>query len=191
MIVAAGLIVGRLYDRGYLYVCNLNYHPTITFDQSILTSSYHLLWGGSILESFALFMHSLAKPGAYYQVCVHKQGTFQFTQIAYAIPDTPQPRYCLTPRPRDALHSHPRRDLALLSETARSCDDDSRHRLFPRSCRPSHYAQQPPQQPICRVRYSRTRERRHDLWSAVYCMLVDAHEASALRPGGEYVESRP
>ncbi|KAI0779973.1 MFS general substrate transporter [Fomes fomentarius] len=47
MIVAAGLIVGRLYDRGYFY---------------------HLLWGGSILESFALFMHSLAKPGAYYQI---------------------------------------------------------------------------------------------------------------------------
>ena len=29
---------------------------------------YPVLYGGSLLLSFALFMHSLAKPGAYYQV---------------------------------------------------------------------------------------------------------------------------
>lgn len=31
-------------------------------------SSYHLLIGGSLLQSFTLFMLSLAKPGQYYQV---------------------------------------------------------------------------------------------------------------------------
>ena len=31
-------------------------------------SSYHVLWGGSLIQSFSLFMHSLAKPDAYYQV---------------------------------------------------------------------------------------------------------------------------
>lgn len=31
--------------------------------------SYHLLYGGSLLLAFSLFMHSLTKPGQYYQVC--------------------------------------------------------------------------------------------------------------------------
>ncbi|KAH7910238.1 MFS general substrate transporter [Hygrophoropsis aurantiaca] len=44
---AIGLISGRLYDRGYFY---------------------HLVIGGSLIQSFSLFMLSLAKPGQFYQV---------------------------------------------------------------------------------------------------------------------------
>ncbi|KAH9858585.1 MFS general substrate transporter [Lenzites betulinus] len=47
IMISSGLIAGRLYDRGYFY---------------------HLLYGGSILLSFSLFMHSLAKPQQYYQI---------------------------------------------------------------------------------------------------------------------------
>ena len=36
--------------------------------EGILTDrSYHLLYGGSLLLAFSLFMHSLAQPDAYYQ----------------------------------------------------------------------------------------------------------------------------
>jgi len=42
-----GLLAGRLYDRGYFY---------------------HLLYGASLLQAFALFMLSLAGPDNYYQV---------------------------------------------------------------------------------------------------------------------------
>ncbi|KAG9318805.1 major facilitator superfamily domain-containing protein [Chiua virens] len=44
---AVGLVSGLLYDRGYFY---------------------HLLIGGSLLQSFNLFMLSLTQPGQYYQI---------------------------------------------------------------------------------------------------------------------------
>ncbi|PPQ79446.1 hypothetical protein CVT26_007719, partial [Gymnopilus dilepis] len=47
VVIAAGLIVGRIYDKGYFYA---------------------LLWGGSLLVAFSLFMLSLTKPGHFYQV---------------------------------------------------------------------------------------------------------------------------
>ncbi|KAI9068325.1 MFS general substrate transporter [Trametes sanguinea] len=47
LVIASGLLAGRLYDRGYFY---------------------YLLYGGSLLLAFSLFMLSLAKPGQYYQV---------------------------------------------------------------------------------------------------------------------------
>ncbi|KAI0737615.1 major facilitator superfamily domain-containing protein [Daedaleopsis nitida] len=47
LIISSGLFVGRLHDRGYFY---------------------HLLYGGSLLLSVSLFMHSLAKPDAYCQI---------------------------------------------------------------------------------------------------------------------------
>lgn len=47
LVVSGGLLAGRLYDRGYFY---------------------HLLWGGSLLISFSVFMLSLAKPDNFYQV---------------------------------------------------------------------------------------------------------------------------
>ncbi|KAI0675763.1 major facilitator superfamily domain-containing protein [Trametes maxima] len=47
VVISSGLIVGRLFDRGYFY---------------------HLLYGGSLLLSFSLFMLSLAKPDKYYQI---------------------------------------------------------------------------------------------------------------------------
>ncbi|KAH0827063.1 MFS general substrate transporter [Lanmaoa asiatica] len=43
-----GLVAGALYDRGYFY---------------------YLLIGGSLLQSFTLFMLSLSQPGQYYEVC--------------------------------------------------------------------------------------------------------------------------
>ncbi|KAI9570489.1 MFS general substrate transporter [Boletus coccyginus] len=45
--VGLGLVSGTLYDRGYFY---------------------HLLIGGSLLQSFALFMLSLTQPGQYYEI---------------------------------------------------------------------------------------------------------------------------
>ncbi|KAI0666568.1 MFS general substrate transporter [Trametes maxima] len=47
LVISSGLVAGRLYDRGYFY---------------------HLLYGGSLLLAFSLFMLSLAKPDKYYQV---------------------------------------------------------------------------------------------------------------------------
>ncbi|KAF9064955.1 MFS general substrate transporter [Rhodocollybia butyracea] len=47
MTIMGGLFAGKLFDRGYFY---------------------HLVIGGAILESFCLFMLSLAKPDQYYQV---------------------------------------------------------------------------------------------------------------------------
>ncbi|KAJ7753938.1 major facilitator superfamily domain-containing protein [Mycena maculata] len=47
LLISGGLFVGRLYDRGHFYF---------------------LLYGGSILLSFSLFMLSLCKPEKYYQV---------------------------------------------------------------------------------------------------------------------------
>jgi MFS family permease len=45
--ISGGVIAGRLYDRGHFY---------------------SLLWGGSLLTTFSLFMLSLAKQDHYYQV---------------------------------------------------------------------------------------------------------------------------
>jgi len=47
LVVSGGLLAGRLYDRGYFY---------------------YLLWGGSLLISFSVFMLSFAKPDKFYQV---------------------------------------------------------------------------------------------------------------------------
>ncbi|RDX47107.1 MFS general substrate transporter [Lentinus brumalis] len=47
LVIASSLFVGPLFDRGYFY---------------------HLLYGGSALLAFSLFMHSLAKPDAFYQI---------------------------------------------------------------------------------------------------------------------------
>ncbi|KDR72268.1 hypothetical protein GALMADRAFT_253094 [Galerina marginata CBS 339.88] len=47
LVVGASLLAGRIHDRGYFY---------------------RLLWGGSFLTSFSLFMLSLTKPNHYYQV---------------------------------------------------------------------------------------------------------------------------
>ncbi|THV06304.1 MFS general substrate transporter [Dendrothele bispora CBS 962.96] len=47
LVVSGGLVAGRLFDRGYFY---------------------WLLYGGSILISFSLFMLSLAKPNQFYQI---------------------------------------------------------------------------------------------------------------------------
>ncbi|KLO18301.1 MFS general substrate transporter [Schizopora paradoxa] len=47
LLMGAGLFTGRLFDRGYFY---------------------HLIWAGSSLTVFSLFMLSLTKQGQYYQV---------------------------------------------------------------------------------------------------------------------------
>ncbi|OBZ66090.1 Riboflavin transporter MCH5 [Grifola frondosa] len=47
LVISAGLVAGRLYDRGYFYP---------------------ILYGGSLLISFSLFMLSLAKPNHFYQI---------------------------------------------------------------------------------------------------------------------------
>ncbi|KAJ3745066.1 MFS general substrate transporter [Lentinula detonsa] len=47
LLISGGVVAGRLYDRGYFYP---------------------LIWGGSFLTVFSLFMLSLAKPDHYYQV---------------------------------------------------------------------------------------------------------------------------
>jgi len=62
--VSLGLVSGTLYDRGYLYVRP----PRALSALDTNSRSYHLLFGGSLLQSFALFMLSLTKPGQYYEV---------------------------------------------------------------------------------------------------------------------------
>ncbi|KAH9478949.1 Aspyridones efflux protein apdF [Psilocybe cubensis] len=47
LVISGGLLAGRVYDRGYFYA---------------------LLWGGSAIISFSLFMLSLAQKGEYYQI---------------------------------------------------------------------------------------------------------------------------
>ncbi|KAJ6529667.1 MFS general substrate transporter [Mycena capillaripes] len=47
IVISGGLISGRLYDRGYFY---------------------HLMWGGSLLQCFSLFMLSLCKREQFYQI---------------------------------------------------------------------------------------------------------------------------
>ncbi|RDB15653.1 Riboflavin transporter MCH5 [Hypsizygus marmoreus] len=49
LVVACGVLAGRLYDKGYFY---------------------HLMYGGSFLISFSLFMLSCAKPNQFYQASV-------------------------------------------------------------------------------------------------------------------------
>ncbi|EKM83347.1 hypothetical protein AGABI1DRAFT_65844 [Agaricus bisporus var. burnettii JB137-S8] len=46
LVIATGIIAGRLYDKGYLY---------------------HILYGGSVLITFSLFMLSLSQPNSLYQ----------------------------------------------------------------------------------------------------------------------------
>jgi len=62
--VGLGLVSGTLYDRGYLYV----QPPPALSALDVDLRSYHLLIGGSLLQSFALFMLSLTQPGQYYEV---------------------------------------------------------------------------------------------------------------------------
>lgn len=64
IVIAAGIIAGRLYDKGYLYVSPINDLSPLT----VFISSYHLLYGGSALISFSLFMLSLSQPNSIYQV---------------------------------------------------------------------------------------------------------------------------
>ncbi|KAJ7626797.1 major facilitator superfamily domain-containing protein [Roridomyces roridus] len=47
IIIAGGLLAGRLYDRGHFYI---------------------LMRGGAVMLTFSLFMLSLCKPGKYYQI---------------------------------------------------------------------------------------------------------------------------
>ncbi|KAE9408584.1 MFS general substrate transporter [Gymnopus androsaceus JB14] len=47
LVMASGIVSGRLYDQGYFY---------------------HLIIGGSVLFVFSLFMLSLAQPGQFYQI---------------------------------------------------------------------------------------------------------------------------
>ncbi|KAJ7766713.1 MFS general substrate transporter [Mycena metata] len=63
LLIAPGLITGRLYDRGYFY---------------------HLLYGGSLLLSFSLFMLSFCKPQKFYQIFLaHGLGAGLGTGMAY------------------------------------------------------------------------------------------------------------
>ena len=65
LVAVFGIVAGILYDRGYLYVATIS--GAVRHSMLILPS-YHLLIGGSLLQSFCLFMLSLARPGQYYQV---------------------------------------------------------------------------------------------------------------------------
>ncbi|KAI9570490.1 hypothetical protein HD554DRAFT_2037355 [Boletus coccyginus] len=58
-----GLVSGTLYDRGYLYV----QPPRALCALDANLRSYHLLIGGSLLQSFILFVLSLTQPGQYYE----------------------------------------------------------------------------------------------------------------------------
>lgn len=72
LVTGCGLIAGILYDRGYLYVSSTS---GVVRHLILMLPSYYLLIGGSLLQSFALFMLSLTQPGQYYQVCHHANMT--------------------------------------------------------------------------------------------------------------------
>lgn len=67
LVISGGLIAGRLYDRGYLCVRS-SFSTICSLLNLDALHSYHLLYGGSLLLAFSLFMLSLAKPNQYYQV---------------------------------------------------------------------------------------------------------------------------
>jgi cellobiose-specific phosphotransferase system component IIC len=71
IVMASGMITGRLFDRGYLYVLmkSNTLRKLLANREMSPRCSYHLTICGSIIFIFGLFMLSLTKPEQYYQVC--------------------------------------------------------------------------------------------------------------------------
>ena len=70
LVIVSGVYTGVLYDRGYLWAPLAYRRPVHNSDSSCSLNSYHLLYGGSFLMSFSLFMLSLAKPDHLWQVSI-------------------------------------------------------------------------------------------------------------------------
>lgn len=69
MVYAPGVLVGRAFDAGYLYVdCD---HTFIPLTDICLLTSHHMMVAGSIIQVFSMFMLSLAHREQYYQVNIH------------------------------------------------------------------------------------------------------------------------
>jgi hypothetical protein len=132
-----GLVAGTLYDRGYLYV------PTtsgVVRHSMLIVSSYHLLIGGSLLQSFTLFMLSLTKPGQYYQVrhpatnneLSHRVGTTDLS--------------CSRDRPRRGSGNFVRpdrgSDISIFPPTSYACNEPRRRWILTRIGRPPHHVEQ-------------------------------------------------
>lgn len=67
LLISGGVVAGRFYDRGYLWASLTNLVLDIGY---LRGASYTLLYGGSLLTVFSLFMLSLTKPDNYYQVLI-------------------------------------------------------------------------------------------------------------------------
>jgi len=62
---APGVVVGRAFDAGYLYV-----RPTLYYSLPQRIISHHMIMAGSIVQVMSMFMLSLTSRGQYYEVFV-------------------------------------------------------------------------------------------------------------------------
>ena len=137
--LALGLVAGTLYDRGYLYV------PTtsgVVRRSMLFVPSYHLLIGGSLLQSFTLFMLSLTKPGQYYQV--RHSATNILNELSQRVGMTGLS--CSRDRPRcgsgDSVRSDHGSGISVFPPTSHACNEPHLHWILTRIGCPSHHVEQ-------------------------------------------------
>jgi hypothetical protein len=138
--LALGLVAGTLYDRGYLYV------PTtsgVVRHSMLIVSSYHLLIGGSLLQSLTLFMLSLTKPGQYYQV--RHPATNILYELSHRVKATGLS--CSRDRPRRGSGDSVRPDhgsgISLFPPTSYACNEPHLHWVLTRIGCPPHHVELP------------------------------------------------
>ena len=151
-----------------------------------MTTSYHLVIGGSLLQSFSLFMLSLCKQEQLYGVRFHSgsSSATDFQQFS-DIPST-RPRRRL--RSQHDICSHCRRRLALLPEAMRARDVCCHRGLVNRRyCAPNHAQQYPAQPPGLRKR--RSHECRARQQAPPQCVFANAASFLTARHGPAIVEN--
>ena len=103
---------------------------------------YHLLIGGSLLQSFSLFMLSLTKPGQYYQVR-HPAANISY-KLSHRVGTTGLS--CSRDLPwhgsGDSVRPDPGGDISLFPPTSYACNEPRRSWVLTRIGRPSHHVEQ-------------------------------------------------
>jgi hypothetical protein len=150
---------------------------SLASSRSSISFSYALLYGGSILMCFSLFMLSLCKPDQFYQV--HPFFILSSFALTSNHPDLPRSRPRCRPRRRCTIRPERRHRSALLPAPAPAGDVHRLVRLCPRRRHPPDHAQQHPPQ-LARVRQRRPRERRPCERAAARRVRADAPAAPAI-----------
>ena len=139
LVLALGLVAGTLYDRGYLYVPIISGvlgHPML------IVPSYHLLIGGSLLQSFSLFMLSLTQPGQYYQVRHFATNIFYEPSHRIGMTDLS----CSRDRPwrgsGNSVRPNHGSGISLFPPTSYACTEPRRCWILTRIGRPSRHVEQ-------------------------------------------------